>query len=165
MLLHADGKKHRAKARAFHAAKQQPNDTAETKGSTENNSKNDVPENKELGESRDQNSSKVSPLCDDSGVENNALESNKKRKLEACENGDAHHKTGGDISAELGSGKVIQIKGAGKELTKGLKKAKHNATQELAKLDSTADKDSGKKKIQWKKLITTALKSVCILVL
>ncbi|KAL0345061.1 UNVERIFIED_CONTAM: UBP1-associated proteins 1C [Sesamum radiatum] len=46
LLLHADGKKHRAKARAFHAAKQQPNDTAGTKGSSENNAKAEAPENK-----------------------------------------------------------------------------------------------------------------------
>ncbi|KAK4432855.1 UBP1-associated proteins 1C [Sesamum alatum] len=139
LLLHADGKKHRAKARGFHAAKQQPNDTAETKGSTENNAKNEAPEDKDSGESK-----------------NNALESNKKRKLEASENDGAQNKTGGDTLAELGNGEVIQTKGAE---AKGLKKAKHNATEEDAELDCAADKDSGKKKIKWKKLITSALKS------
>ncbi|KAK6151984.1 hypothetical protein DH2020_014619 [Rehmannia glutinosa] len=157
LLLHADGKKHRAKARAFHAAKQQPNDTAETKSSTENNAKDEVPENQGTGESRDQNSSKVSPLHDGSGVEDKALESNKKRKLEASENGGAQHKTGGDISAELGNGEVIQITGTETEVTKGLKKAKHSATQE------DANTDAAKKKIKWKRLITSALKSVCTL--
>ncbi|KAL0315804.1 UNVERIFIED_CONTAM: UBP1-associated proteins 1C [Sesamum radiatum] len=137
LLLHADGKKHRAKARAFHAAKQQPNDTAETKGSSENNAKTEAPENKD-------------------SEENNALESNKKRKLEASENDGAQNKTVGDNPAELGNGEVIQTKGAE---AKGLKKAKHNATKEEAGLDSAADKDSSKKKIKWKKLITSALKS------
>ncbi|KAL8498046.1 hypothetical protein ACS0TY_021397 [Phlomoides rotata] len=149
LLLHADGKKHRAKARAFHA-KQQPNGTAETKGTTENNA-----EKKDLVESGNQDSSKVSPIDDDSAVENNVLESKKKRKLEVCQNGDAHHKNGGDVSAEVGNGKV---KGAETEVTKGLKKAKHSGTQELAKLDSAVDKDLGKMKIKWKKLITSALK-------
>ncbi|KAI3447177.1 hypothetical protein Pfo_003842 [Paulownia fortunei] len=159
LLLHADGKKHRAKARAFHAAKQQPNDTAETKSFTENNAKNEVPECKDFEESRDQNSSKVAPLRDGCGEENNASGLNKKRKLDISENDGAHHKTGGDITAELSNGEVIQIEGAETEVTKGLKKAKHSATQEGAKLDSTADKDFGKKKIQWKKLIASALKS------
>ncbi|KAL0333736.1 UNVERIFIED_CONTAM: hypothetical protein Sangu_1529800 [Sesamum angustifolium] len=137
LLLHADGKKHRAKARAFHAAKQQPNDTAETKGSSENNAKTEAPENKD-------------------SEENSALESNKKRKLEASENDGAQNKTVGDNPAELGNGEVIQTKGAE---AKGLKKAKHNATEEDAGLDIASDKDSSKKKIKWKKLITSALKS------
>lgn len=158
LLLHADGKKHRAKARAFHA-KQQPNGTAETKGTTENNAENEVPEKKDLVESRNQNSSKVSPVEDGSTVENNVLESKKKRKLEACENGDAHHENGGDISVKVGNGKV---KGAETEVSKGLKKTKHSASQEHEKLDSAVDKDIGKMKIKWKKLITSALKSVSI---
>ncbi|KAH6761663.1 zinc ion binding protein [Perilla frutescens var. hirtella] len=157
LLLHADGKKHRAKARGFHA-KQQANDTVETNDSVENNATTIVPENKDLGDSRDLNSSKVAPLCDGSGVENNSLGSNKKRKLEASENGDADHKSGVDASAELGNGKVIQ-KGAETEVMKGSKKAKLRAQEEHAKLDSTADKDACKKEIKWKRLITSALKS------
>ncbi|PIM98552.1 Cell growth-regulating nucleolar protein [Handroanthus impetiginosus] len=159
LLLHADGKKHRAKARAFHAAKQQPNGTPETKGETENNAKGEVVQDKDLGKSGDENSSKVVPLPNDSDAEKNSLESSKKRKLEASENDGAQHKTGGGISAELGNGEVIQIKGAETEVTKSLKKAKHSTTQEDAKLDSTPDKASGKKKTKWKKLIMTALKS------
>lgn len=158
LLLHADGKKHRAKARAFHA-KQQASDTVGTNGSAENNAANKVAENKDLGDSRDLNSSKVAPLCDGSGVENNSLESNKKRKLEASENGDAYHKSEVNSSAELGNGNDIQIKKAETEVTKGSKKAKLSAQEEHAKLDSTADKDVCKKEIKWKKLITSALKS------
>ncbi|XP_057768211.1 UBP1-associated proteins 1C [Salvia miltiorrhiza] len=157
LLLHADGRKHRAKARGFHA-KQQGNGTVETNGSAENNATNIVPENKDLGDSRDINSSKVAPLCDGSGVENNSLDSNKKRKLEASENGDANHKSGVDVSIELGNGKVSQIQGAQTEVTKSSKKAKLSAKEEHTKLDSAADKDECKS-IKWKKLITSALKS------
>lgn len=138
LLLHADGKKHRAKARGFHA-KQQASNTVETNGSAENNAPNKVPENKDLEDSKDLNPSKAPP-CDGSEVENNSLESNKKRKLDASEN-------------------AIQLKGAETEVTNGLKKAKLSAKEEPTKLDSTADKDVCKKKIKWKKLIASALKS------
>lgn len=144
MLLHADGKKHRAKARGFHA-KQQASNTVETNGSAENNAPNKVPENKDLDDSKDLNPSKVAPPCDGSEVENNSLESNKKRKLEASEN-------------------AIQLKGAETEVTNGLKKAKLSAKEENTKQDSIADKDVCKKKIKWKKLIASALKSVRILI-
>lgn len=157
MLLHADGKKHRAKARGFHA-KQQGNDTVETNGSAENNATDKVPENKDL--SGDLNSSKDAPLCDGSGVENNSLESNKKRKLETSENGDAHPKIGVDVSVDLDNGKVTQT-----EVTKSSKKAKVSAKEEHTKLESAADKDGCKKDIKWKKLITSALKSVCLCLL
>ncbi|KAL6496497.1 hypothetical protein OROGR_029755 [Orobanche gracilis] len=65
LLLHADGKKHRAKARAFHSSKQQPNnDTAHTKGSDEKYAKDEVPGNKDAG---NQNSIEAAPLSDGSG--------------------------------------------------------------------------------------------------
>ncbi|KAL6519196.1 hypothetical protein OROGR_018516 [Orobanche gracilis] len=150
LLLHADGKKHRAKARAFHSSKQQPNnDTAQTKGSNEKYAKDEVPGNKDVA---NQNSTKVAPLSDGSGVlESKSTESNKKRKLEASENG---NKTGDDISTDFGNG---EIRGSKTEV--GSKRAKHSATQEHAELDSTDGKDWLEKKIQWKKLITSALKS------
>ncbi|CAA0829332.1 zinc ion binding [Striga hermonthica] len=137
LLLHADGKKHRAKARAFHASKQPPDGTAENKSSNDNNAKDEFLENKEPVEQRDQNLPKAA--LDGSGLEDNSLESNKKRKLEASENGDA------------------QIRGAEKE--KGSKKAKQSATEEDGEPHSSAGKDIAKKTIKWKKLITAALKS------
>ncbi|KAL6585760.1 hypothetical protein OROMI_002404 [Orobanche minor] len=144
LLLHADGKKHRAKARAFHSSKQQPNnDTAQTKGSNEKYAKDEVPGNKDAG---NQNSTEVAPPSDGSGVlERKSLESNKKRKLEASENG---NKTGDDISTEFGNGEI-----RGSKTKKGSKRAKHSATH------SADGKDCEEKKIQWKKLITSALKS------
>lgn len=159
MLLHADGKKHRAKARGFHA-KQQGNETVETTVSAENNVTNNVSVNRENGGHL--NSSVVDPPCNGSGVENNSLESNKKRKLEASENGDANHKTGVDVSAELGNSKVIQVNGLEIAVTKSSKKAKLSAKEEQGKLDSAAEKDASKN-IKWKKLIVSALKSVRIL--
>ncbi|KAL6496487.1 hypothetical protein OROGR_029745 [Orobanche gracilis] len=150
LLLHADGKKHRAKARAFHSSEQQPNnDTAHTKGSDEKYANDEVPENKDAG---NQNSTEAAPLSDGSGVfESKSSESNKKRKLEASQNG---NKTGDDISTEFGKGEI-----RGSKTKKGSKRAKHSATQENAQVDSADGKDCEEKKIQWKKLITSALKS------
>ncbi|KAL3623628.1 hypothetical protein CASFOL_032444 [Castilleja foliolosa] len=129
LLAHADGKKHRAKARAFHASKQPPKDTAETKSPTETNAKDEVTANKDSGESKDQNPSEV---------EKNALEPSKKRKTEASEN---------DISTELGNGEQSP------------KKAKHSVKQDNEEAGPTNDEELAKKKIKWKKLITAALKS------
>ncbi|KAL3625325.1 hypothetical protein CASFOL_030779 [Castilleja foliolosa] len=129
LLAHADGKKHRAKARAFHASKQPPNDTANTKNPSEIIAKDEVTENKDSGESKDQNPSEV---------ENKASESRKKRKPEASEN---------DISSELGNGE------------ENSKKAKHSVNQENEEVGPIADKDPAEKKINWEKLITEALKS------
>ncbi|KAL1563353.1 UBP1-associated proteins 1C [Salvia divinorum] len=155
LLLHADGKKHRAKARGFHA-KQQGNVTVETNVSAGNNATNKVSVNNEMGGYL--NSSVVDPPCDGSAVENNSLESNKKRKLEASENGDANHKSEVDVSAELGNVKVLQVQGQEIDVTKSSKKAKLSAKEEHTKLDSAADKDACKN-IKWKKLIVSALKS------
>ncbi|XP_051148873.1 UBP1-associated proteins 1C [Andrographis paniculata] len=140
LLLHADGKKHRAKARAFHAVNQKPNDTAEANtcdGNKSNNTEN-VPEPKE------QESSKAATADNGSGGETKAKEPNNKRK----------HDTVSDTKSELGNGEPVGSNGAQIHVTKGPKKAKHNA-----ELDSTPNKDSGKKNIKWKKLISSALKS------
>ncbi|KAL3830010.1 hypothetical protein ACJIZ3_018812 [Penstemon smallii] len=155
LLLHADGKKHRGKARGFHAAKQQSSDAKETKNSAEDNVTTEAPENKESRELKNEDSSKVAPP---SCVENDDSKSNKKRK-HASQNNGVLHKTGGDISPGLGNGEVFEIIGAETEVTKGLKKAKHSAAKEDAKLDPTSEKDLAKKKIKWKKLITSALQS------
>ncbi|CAI9780333.1 unnamed protein product [Fraxinus pennsylvanica] len=147
LLLHAEGKKHGAKARAFHAAKQQPKDAKENKASIENNVRNEQPKDaketkdstendvrnenadiKDLVEPREPNSSEVATVHYGSGVENSSLQSNKKRKLEASETNGAQKKAGCLIPSELSNGEVIQVERA-------------------------------EKKIKWKKLITSALKS------
>ncbi|KAK9060826.1 hypothetical protein SSX86_021532 [Deinandra increscens subsp. villosa] len=73
LLLHADGKKHRAKARAFHASKQPPKDseglTPNTVGKFENTQKTDLP--------LDEGCAKES---------HSHTSESKKRKLEASEN-------------------------------------------------------------------------------
>lgn len=89
LLLHADGKKHRAKARAFHASQQPPKGSDEptpnTEGKSENIQKNDLEVVKE-------------PHTSES----------KKRKLEGSENNGASHTPGDNAAGELGSGEVIQ---------------------------------------------------------
>ncbi|KAL6496492.1 hypothetical protein OROGR_029750 [Orobanche gracilis] len=116
--------------------------------SNEKYAKDEVPGNKDAG---NQNSTEAAPLSDGSGVfESKSSESNKKRKLEASENG---NNTGDDISTEFGKGEI-----RGSKMEKGSKRAKHSATQENAEVDSADGKDCEEKKIQWKKLITSALK-------
>lgn len=133
LLLHAEGKKHKAKARAFHASKQPPKPTEEstpnTQVPTENNQKD---ENREVEESKEPQPSKVSET--ESGK-------SKKRKLDG----------------ELDSGEVIQVEKAETEETKCRKKGKRS----VAKEDEAVGfpKEDGEKKIKWKKLITSVLKS------
>ncbi|KAG6421094.1 hypothetical protein SASPL_117643 [Salvia splendens] len=151
LLLHADGKKHRAKARGFHA-KQQGNETVETNVSTENNATNNVSVNKEIGGFL--NPSIVDPPCEGSAVENNSLESNKKRKLEASENADANHNSEVDVSAEVGNDKAIQVNGLEIALTKSSKKAKLSAKEE---------QDGAMKLKKLKKFVVKSLKdSGCV---
>lgn len=141
LLLHADGKKHRAKARAFHAANQQPGKTDATNPdathSTDNNPKVEAPETKANEEPKELNPS---------DAENGKLQSNKKRKVEASENGAVKQRVGGEMLADLGNGEVIQV-----ERQNHVKRAKNIPGEE--------DTGNGKK-IKWKKLITSVLKSV-----
>ncbi|KAJ8568755.1 hypothetical protein K7X08_030977 [Anisodus acutangulus] len=145
LLSHAEGKKHRGKARAFHAAKQQPKQT-EPAGpgvevSSDNNQKNEIPENKAGEESKEQNSKEA---------ENDNVHSMKKRKDRESENG------GTKLSAELNNGEVIQVEK--EEETKHKKKAKNETVkQDKAVVDGSNGNDNNK--IKWKKLITSALKS------
>ena len=60
---------------------------------------------------------------------------------------------GGDMPGELGNGEVIQVERSEEEETKcQIKKAKQSVTEEDAN-----------KKIKWKKLIKSVLKSVCVI--
>lgn len=116
LLLHAEGKKHGAKARAFHAAKQQPKDAKETKASVENNVSKENADIKDLVEPREPSSSKVATVHDGSGVENSSLQSSKKRKHEASETNGAQKKSGCVMPSELGNGEVIQVERAEKKI-------------------------------------------------
>lgn len=149
LLLHADGKKHRAKARAFHA-KQQPKQTEPTdhgvEVSNDNNQKREILENK-AGELLKEKNLKE--------AENGNTHSKKKRKDRESENGDAKP------SGELDNGEVSQVEK--EQETKRKKEAKKETVKEdKAVVDGSNGNDS-KKKIKWKKLITLALKSVCVL--
>ncbi|KAL3535569.1 hypothetical protein ACH5RR_004030 [Cinchona calisaya] len=149
LLLHAEGKKHIAKAKAFHAAKQ----PKQTEGAAlnkdvpaENNGKNGALEatEKEI----EQKTSDIASKKDNSVAENGNYQSNKKRKLEASEDIGAMQKPGVDLPSELGNGEIIQV---GQPKTKKLK-------DKDKKVEQSVSKDE-KKKIKWKKLITSSLKS------
>ncbi|KAJ8526521.1 hypothetical protein K7X08_028998 [Anisodus acutangulus] len=145
LLSHAEGKKHRAKARAFHA-KQQPKQT-EPAGpgvevSSDNNQKNEIPDNKAGEESKAQNSKEA---------EKDNSHSKKKRKDRESENG------GAKLSAESdNNGEVIQVE---KEEEAKHKKAKNETVKQDKVVVDGSDGNDSKKKINWKKLITSALKS------
>lgn len=124
LLAHADGKKHRGKAKGFHAKQQElEQSTVEKKDASENASNGDLEQKKE-----DTPVSSSGVANGDSNVENE-----KKRKLETL--GETANNGEGVVQAEESKGSEV-------------KKAK---------------KQDNEKKINWKKLITSALKSVSII--
>lgn len=145
LLLHAEGKKHRAKARAFHAAKQTEPADRGVEVSSDNNQKSEIPENKAGEKLKEQNSKEA---------ENDNSHSNKKRKDRESDNGGAKR------SAELDNGEVIQVEK--EQETKHKKSKNERVKQDRAVVDGSNGNDS-KKKIKWKKLIKSALRSVCVL--
>ncbi|XP_057967714.1 UBP1-associated proteins 1C [Malania oleifera] len=164
LLLHAEGKKHRAKARAFHAAKEQPKHTEacppDTNIANENTPKGELLSSKDVEAPKEQDLTKDGFVEKSSEAENGSLSLKKKRKLDASENDGARKKTGVDTLGSLGNGKAIQIERAGaKETDCHVKKAKHGVPKEDKVAESTPDKDGTKRKINWKKLITSVLKS------
>ncbi|TYI25206.1 hypothetical protein ES332_A05G035300v1 [Gossypium tomentosum] len=138
LLLHAEGKKHRAKARAFHA-KQQPEQmeasALDTKALTENKVNIESLENKPKGEAKPQDLPKDGHVQINSEASNGDISSNKKRKLDVPVR---------DIteiqSVDDSSGKAC------------------NVVRE-DKAAFITDKEDNKRKIMWKKLIKAALKS------
>ncbi|CAL5442816.1 unnamed protein product [Camellia sinensis] len=156
LLLHAEGKKHLAKARAFHA-KQQPKPAEEptpnAKVSSESNHKDELPGNLDV----EQSNLNIGPVHNISESGNGSLLSSKKRKNEASKNDSNREMAGGDISGELGSGEVIQVEITEKQETKcQVKKAKQCVTDEEKIVEC---KEDANKKIKWKKLIKSTLKS------
>ncbi|KOM47711.1 hypothetical protein LR48_Vigan07g141500 [Vigna angularis] len=152
LLLHADGKKHRAKARAFHASKQQPiqadksaTDDAKTVVETGPNDKVRDDSNVEvpkLKESSTQNDSKQG---------NGTSSAKKKRKLEALGDGksvDLVKKNRNDTSVDMGNGEVIQ----GEKATGKSNLKKEGMLEPCCTI-------AVKNKIKWKKFIKSALKS------
>ncbi|XP_050124078.1 UBP1-associated proteins 1C-like isoform X2 [Malus sylvestris] len=97
LLLHAEGKKHRAKARAIHAAKQQPKQPEESVPDTEpppkDTPKGEVLENKQIEEPKSHDASRVNTEQQSPEAETYTLLKNKKRKLDASKNDESSKKT------------------------------------------------------------------------
>lgn len=119
--------------------------------STESNLKGQLVGNEHVEESKESRLSEIAPTHTGSEVETGSLQSSKKRKPDS-----ASQKTRGDTSGELGNGEVIQV-----ETKCQVKKTKHREAKD-DKEESLSPKEEVKKKIKWKKLISSALKSVCI---
>ncbi|XP_021277239.1 UBP1-associated proteins 1C [Herrania umbratica] len=162
LLLHADGKKHRAKARAFHA-KQQPKRIEEsapdTKVSTENKVNGELVENKSVGEAKQQDLPKDGHVQINLEAANGDLSSKKKRKIDVSVRDGTDKNSGDDSLEEAGNGEVIQV-GVEKtvDIKRKSKKLKHDIVKEH-KAESASTKEDNNRKIKWKNLIKAALKS------
>ncbi|XVE97942.1 hypothetical protein REPUB_Repub03eG0062400 [Reevesia pubescens] len=156
LLLHADGKKHRSKARAFHS-KQQPKQMEEsapdTKVSTENIMNGESLENKSDGEAKLQDLPKDGHVKINSESANGDISSNKKRKLDGIDKN-----SGNDSLDEAGNGEIIQMVVDNVDTKRKSKKSKHDVVKE-DKAESASTKEDNKWKIKWKKLIKAALNS------
>ncbi|KAG9129376.1 hypothetical protein Leryth_027118 [Lithospermum erythrorhizon] len=157
LQLHAEGKKHRAKARSFHAANQPPKQMEETeKDSVVKKENNEISVN---GLAKP-NMSEPELIPNNASLEatNGDLKSSKKRKSESADKDGAGVKNSGEMCTELGTGEVIQLEKpyTGKEIHR-VKKAKHSLNENRNGKDLSLEKEG--KKIKWKKLITSVLKS------
>lgn len=151
LLLHADGKKHRAKARAIHASKQQP--VQPDKSATDAKVAVDTAPNDEVRDGKNGELPKLqeSSKQNDSKPENEISSAKKKRNLDALED-DLVKKKRNDTLTDIGNGEVIQGEEAIRE--RKLKKrgmVEPNCTSAV------------KNRIKWKKFIKSALKSVSVL--
>ncbi|KAJ0029808.1 hypothetical protein Pint_13446 [Pistacia integerrima] len=160
LLLHADGKKHRAKARAHHAANQpkQSEEAPDMKLSMENTAKGEVSNNKHVEEPKVQDFHKDETMHINTETVDENLPSSKKRKHHASENDGTRKKAGSEASGEAGNGEVIQAE----EAERSLKKVKNNVLKEdkLAECISANISEDCKTQIKWKKLIKSALKTL-----
>ncbi|PKA57302.1 hypothetical protein AXF42_Ash002606 [Apostasia shenzhenica] len=134
LLFHADGKKHRAKAKAFHAAQKQPDQTIEAQ---------DFEQSNEDAAQEKSTEADVTKVWTQPAMEKVKL--NKKRK---------HDGGAGDLS----NGEVIQAEAADEQ--RHFKKK--NEMEKLLKSDHAikhvSNVEGFSKKIKWKKLITATLK-------
>ncbi|XP_065848386.1 UBP1-associated proteins 1C [Euphorbia lathyris] len=149
LLIHADGKKHRAKARAFHA-KSAPNGNA---------TNCELVDNKHVEEQEVQHTPKDGQKHDASETETVTLESKKKRKLDESMSGNGLvQKNGINGTNETGNA-VLQVhKAKADDLESHLKKAKHDGVKD-DKIVESVNKEDTNKKINLKKLIKSALKT------
>ncbi|CAN8257615.1 unnamed protein product [Cochlearia groenlandica] len=147
LLSHADGKKHRGKARGFHAKQQESEQsTVEKKDANENASNGDLEQKRE----DDATPVALGVANGDSTVEN------KKKK-----NDDANENASNDEVVEAEESKGSEVKNAKKKKRKvetlgEVVEAEETKGSEVEKAKKQEDHE---KKIKWKKLITSALKS------
>lgn len=132
LLLHADGKKHRAKAKAFHHANQPAKQSEETA----NGGGDDCLADTNGPDAANRKSETM----------NGYLE--KKRKHDDSES-DGHGEKGDGLKGE--------------KMESQVKKVKKNVVKDNKAIEADSMKDEDKKKINWKKLIKSALQSVCII--
>lgn len=155
LLLHAEGKKHKAKARAIHAAKQQPKQTEESAPDaelpSENPPKAELLDKKDGNEPKKQDVSKVESGQNEREESNGNISSKKKRKLEKSDDDSLRKKTKDSSLDVLANGEVIQ---GGKT---GAGEKDSQVKQDKVSKSDHADEET--KKINWKKLITSALKT------
>ncbi|KAI4335257.1 hypothetical protein L6164_013921 [Bauhinia variegata] len=151
ILLHADGKKHRAKARAFHAANQQPNPTDKSnpdeKHAVDNAPNDEGQEVKKVEQPKLQDPSEHDDLKPQDGIS----PSKKKRKPDPLEDKPTGKKSKDNASGDMGNGEVIQVKRA-EEAGKESRLKKDNIIE-------SGCTNGVKNKIKWKKFIKSALKS------
>lgn len=144
LLLHAEGKKHKGKARGFHAANKQSNQTGEAVSdkmpAVEETPKDEVVENGHVGSEKSKDQLKAETELGNLESENGTSHTKKKRKLD-----DGSTEKTKDDDPNRGNGEVIQ---ATKAEIKPIKD------------EITVSKSLKEKKIKWKKLITSILKSV-----
>lgn len=162
LLLHADGKKHRAKARAYHASQKQSSQNEEpTPGEKE--AVGDDQKEAEANGSNKVLESDVQKNPDVPVTEGKKESHTRKRKVEASEDG-VCNKNEEKNACEFTNGEVIQAEHSEVSERKS-KKKKHadessNCKDHVVKEGHTVEASQGK--IKWKKLVTSTLKSVCI---
>ncbi|RRT74978.1 hypothetical protein B296_00031737 [Ensete ventricosum] len=155
LLLHADGKKHRAKARAFHATQKQSTQTVEPTSNTE--IADGKPPAKSIesngflktDESKDELNEAVKLVAE---VENESSVK-RKRNNEIIED---FAKDSEKNVYDLSNGEVIQAREIGAEGRPNKKKhvEDHHDKQYHGK-------EFSQHKVRWKKLVTSTLKTVC----
>ncbi|WOL02995.1 UBP1-associated proteins 1C [Canna indica] len=153
LLGHADGKKHRAKARAFHAAQKQVNGMVEP-------TSEEIADDKQLVKSVESNGSEKEKKSNEPNDSTNLVtEVNNQSSIQRKRKSDAISKDflkDNEKSADdLRNGEVIQA-GETEEKDSQSNKEKHAEDHQDKKCKS---KESSHKKIKWKKLITCTLKS------
>ncbi|XP_074280745.1 uncharacterized protein LOC141605759 [Silene latifolia] len=150
LLLHGDGKKHRAKVRA-HTAKQPPPQEAVPKSdvSTQDNAKTEALDDKIIAD-KENITSDGALGKDNSSAQNGNLSAKKKRKSDTDDDGSTN-------KCLNGQGEGISAQAGVQEKLKKLKKAKPEPAVNIE--GSKAEKENAKEKIKWKKLITSVLKT------